>query len=226
MVLTEIAVTQSDCPHIDTSKRFENTYILIMNTQLVGEKQKMFSIFYSIDRVELDMALTYFSKHRRVGHFNLLSKKNGIATAFYETVATSMFLKLGLNGFRIHPVVVHKGVEKWFFISNSPEGPTAGQINDRFTTVVSLKNITQQQFFLEYPSVFYELHALKIISHLSDMDIMLFKAATEGGFFNWPRKTSLTHLSKELKLPKSTLSYHFRMIEKKMANMLAEQLSV
>ena len=226
MVLTEIAVTQSDCPHIDVSRKFENTYILIMNTQLIEGRQKMFSIFYSVDRVELDRALTYFSRHRRVNNFSLLSKKNGIATAFYETIATSMFLKLGLNGFRIHPVVVHRGVERWFFISNSTEGPTAIQINDKYTTVVSLKNITQQEFFQEYPSVFYELHSLKIISNLSNMDLMLFRAASEGGFFNWPRKMSLSNLSKELKLPKSTLSYHFRMIEKKMASMLAEQLSL
>lgn len=225
MVLTEIAVTQSDCPHIDATRKFENTYILIMNTQLLEERQRMFSIFYSVDRMELDRALTYFSKHRRVDNFSLLSKKNGIATAFYDTVPTSMFRKMGMTGFRIHPVVVHRGIEKWFFISSGPDGPSAGQINDRYTKVVSLKNMTQEQFFQEYPSVFYELHALKIISNLSEMDLMLFRTASEGGFFNWPRKMSLTALSRELKLPKSTLSYHFRMIEKKMAGMLAEQLS-
>ncbi len=226
MVVTEIAVTQTDCPHIDTSRKFENTYILIMNTQLIEGRQKMFSIFYSLDKVELDKALTYFSRNRRVASFSLLSKKNGIATAFYETRATSMFLRLGITGFRIHPVVVHRGIEKWFFISSGQEGPTASHINDKFTTVVSLKNMTQEQFFLEYPSVFYELHALKIINNLSDVDMMLFKAATDGGFFSWPRKKSLTGLSKDLNLPKSTLSYHVRMIEQKMANMLAEQLRI
>lgn len=224
MVLTEISVTQSDCPHVETSGRFDNTYILIMNTQLSEGRQKMFSIFYSPDKMELDSALSYFSKHKRVGGFSLLSKKNGIATAVYETKATSMFLKLGPAGFRIHPVVVHRGIERWFFISNSPEGPTAEQINDEFTRVVSLKNITQEQFFSEYPSVFYELHALKILGNLSERDITLFKAAAKGGFFNWPRRMSLTGLSKQLGMSKSTLSYHLRMIEKKMANVLAEQL--
>lgn len=224
MVLSEIAVTQSDCPHVETSSRFLNIYILIMNTQFENGRQKMFSIFHSVDKDELDRALTYFSRHRRVEDFSLLSKKNGIATAFYQTRPTSMYLKLGPAGFRIHPVVVHGGVERWFFISNGVDGPTSDEINDRFTHVVSLKNITQERFFQEYPSVFFELNALKVISHLSDMDLMLFKSASEGGFFNWPRSTSLTALSEELSLPKSTLSYHFRMIEKKMANMLSEQL--
>lgn len=224
MVLSEIAVTQSDCPHVETSSRFLNLHILIMNTQFVDRRQRMFSIFHSIDKDELDRALTYFSRHRRVENFSLLSKKNGIATAFYETRPTSMFLRLGTAGFRIHPVVVHGGVERWFFISNGPDGPTSEEINDKFTHVVSLKNITQERFFQEYPSVFFELNALKVISHLSDMDLMLFKSATECGFFNWPRSTSLTALSEELSLPKSTLSYHFRMIEKKMASMLSEQL--
>lgn len=224
MVVTEIAVMQSDCPHIDATRKFGNTYILIMNTQLVEGRQKMFSIFYSKEMDELDAALTYFSKHRRVAGFTLLSKKNGIATAFYETIATSMYRRLGQSGFRIHPVVVHNGIEKWFFISSTPEGPSAEQINDRFTKVVSLKNITQEQFFQEYPAVFYELNAMKVLSTLSSKDLMLFRAASESGFFNWPRKKSLTKMSAELKLPKSTLSYHFRMIEKKMASMLAEQL--
>lgn len=226
MVLTEIAVRQSDCPHVETSRRFSNTYILIMNTQLSGGRQKMFSIFYSSDTEELDGALSFFSSHRRVGEFTLLSRKNGIATAFYETKATSMFLKLGTAGFRIHPVVVHKGIEKWFFISNSPEGPTAEQVNDRFTKVVSLKNITQEEFILEYPSVFYELHALKLLGNLSEKDIELFKAASDVGFFDWPRHTSLTKLSRKLSMSKSTLSYHVRMIEKKMAGILAEQIGV
>lgn len=203
---------------------FTSLYILIMNTQLSAGTQNMFSIFYSGDREELEQALSYFSCHKLVRDFNLLSKKKNVATAFYQVIPTSMFKKMIPQGFRIHPVVVHQGIEKWFFITNSMDSLTAEQIDDKYTKVKSLKHINQREFLKVYPHIFTELHCTEVLNEMSKKDLDILKIAVSEGYFQWPRYTNLTDLSKQLKMSKSTLSYHFRTIERKLAGAFSDSL--
>jgi predicted DNA binding protein len=70
-------------------------------------------------------------------------------------------------------------------------------------------------------AVRYLTPALSIADKVSERDAELFKFAEEVGFFGWPRRTTLTALSKKLDIPKSTLYYRFRTVQKKIAEALS-----
>jgi predicted DNA binding protein len=218
-IISEITVKQNDCPHIETSQIFKKLYILIMHTSFDGSRQTMFSFFYSPSEEKLDEALRYFSSRPQIKNFTVISKQGAMANLFYTSDATSMYNKLGNIGFRIHPVVVHNGVEKWFYISNgSPLKAEA--INDENTTVLSIQSISQKKFISDYPSIFYQLNLMNIINRLSETESTILLTAMDNGYFEWPRRINMSELSKKLQIPKSTLSYHFRSIERKTFNVL------
>jgi predicted DNA binding protein len=218
MAVVEICITQTDCPHVSVTERYRSLYILIMNTQYLNDMQNMFSVFYCTNQEELELAISYFSRHRLIKDFTLLSKKKGIATAYYRLIPTSMFRRMDPRGFRIHPVVVHAGIEKWLFITGANQVIDASDINDRYTKVVSIRKLNQEEFLSSYPGVFSELHLTEVLNGMSDMDLNLLKAALKYGYFSWPRNTNLSELSRKLKISKSTLSYHFRNIERRLVN--------
>jgi Predicted DNA binding protein len=167
----------------------------------------MFSFFYSPSEEKLDEALRYFSSRPQIKNLSLISKQGAMANLFYTSTATSMYNKLGNAGFRIHPVVIHNGVEKWFYISNgSPVKPEA--INDENTTVLSMQSISQKRFISDYPSIFYQLNLMNIINRLSETESTILLNAMGHGYFEWPRKISMSELSKKLQIPKSTLRCH------------------
>ncbi|MEL9914569.1 MAG: helix-turn-helix domain-containing protein [Thermoplasmata archaeon] len=219
MIISEILVKQKDCPHTETSEKFWDLFILIMHTTYDGSRQNMFSFFYSSDESNLENAIKFFASRSQISNLTVISKQNRIANLFYSSVPTSMFRKLNNIGFRVHPVVVHKGIEKWFFINN--ENPVrADEINDENTRVVSIQTISQKKFFLDYSAIFYELNLMNVINRISEVETRVISSAIELGYFEWPRKINLSKLGMKLGIPKSTLSYHFRSIEKKMFQVL------
>lgn len=185
----------------------------------------MFSFFYSPSEKILEEALRYFAARPQVKNLTIISKQGGMANLFYTSDATSLYNKLGNVGFRIHPVVVHGGVEKWFYISNrDPIKPET--INDENTTVLSMQNVSQKKFFSDYPSIFFQLNILNIVNRLNETENKILFNAIDHGYFDWPRRISMSELSKKLQIPKSTLSYHFRSIERKTFKVLITRDSV
>ncbi len=226
MELWELIITQTDCPNIETTETFENTCILLMNTESFGKYQDIFAIIYSTEKQELNSALKFLSSHRRISNFNLISKKSGIAMVFYRMQQTSMFRKTSKLGFRIHPILVGKGREKWFYINSGLKPLTEKDVNDKFTTIISMNSIAQEEFFRQYPASFNRLNMAHMMAMLSGDEVKLISTINELGFFDWPRGASLTQLSNKMKMSKSTLSYHVRGVEKKIANMLTEEAGV
>lgn len=220
MNIFEVEVTQTDCPHVHTSSKFPGTYILIMNTEDLSGTQTMFSIFYSADSTQLAEALKYFSEQPEVSDFILTSRKENIASVMYKTHKTSLFKKVTMTGFRIHPVVVHRGVERWFVICGGGENLDEEFINDNFTIVLSLKRLATFEFFEKYLAGLYGLNFIDIFSEISDEDRNILSKAVENGYFDWPRRIKLSDLGKNLNIPKSTLSYHVRKIEKKVVQIM------
>ncbi len=221
MALWELEITQTDCPNVDATKNLENTCILIMNTEASGKHQNMFSIVYSSEIDELNAVLQTLSSHKRVSDFNLISKKGNIAMVFYRMVKTSMFCKTAKLGFRIHPILVHMGKEKWFYINSSPKPLGEYDVNDEFTTILAMNSIAQEEFFHQYPTVFSRLNVAHMMNMLSGEEVKLLNTINEMGFFDWPRGASLTQVSRKMKMSKSTLSYHVRSAEKKLAGILS-----
>ncbi|WP_075056627.1 hypothetical protein [Thermogymnomonas acidicola] len=109
MYIYEIKITQSDCPHIDVTNEFRDVYILVMNTMEEMETQKMFSVVYSRSQEDLTSALKLLDSHRLVNELELISRRPNVAAIFYEMQETSMYRRTAREGFRIHPMVAHRG---------------------------------------------------------------------------------------------------------------------
>lgn len=130
MRLYQMDVTQTDCPHVKTSSKFPSIYIIIMNTQFRANYQNMFTIFYSYDPVELEKGIDYFTTRERVQDFELISKRDNIISTYYKYTTTSLFKTIREVGFRLHPMIVHKGIERWYFISEEDREVTEDSINE------------------------------------------------------------------------------------------------
>ena len=221
MSLWEVEVTQTDCPHVSTTQKYPSARIIIMGTEVSGRYERLFSVFSCPNPRDLNGVLDYFQRDRRVKDFSLLSKRSGVAIALYLMSKTSMFKKTSTIGLRVHPVVVRSGREKWFIVTGRSRENIREFVEDGYTKVISVKRRGSPEIFRSfYTAVRYLMPVLSILDSLSDRDIELIRVAYKRGFFDWPRLTNLTKLSDELQLPKSTLSYRFRAVEKKMAESL------
>ncbi len=222
MKLIEVILTQKDCPHIDITKEYDDISIFIFNTVSVNGYEKLFSIFYSNNKDTLDMALNKFNSNKKVENFHIISKKNNLAALTYYILKTSAYKKIESVGFRVHPITIHGGIEKWFFLDESsnevPYKELMSKFNDENTSVVSILELTTKNFLDEF------LKNVSIINVdrfdiLDSEDKELLSMLINAGYFEWPRKMSLTYLSKNLKIPKSTISYRIRKLEKAIAEM-------
>jgi Predicted DNA binding protein len=222
MPIWEIEITQTDCANVDTTRRFRDTTMLIMNTNVSGEFMGMLSVVFSGDSNELNAALRYLSEHPKICDFSLVSKKGPLAIIYYKMLQTSMFRKSSRTGFRLHPIVIKNGRERWFYLYQSDRPISPDDFNDETTRVLNLKLLTHDDFFVDYPIAFMRINAGRIVSSLKSEEMDLLKKAYDEGFFDWPRKVNLTTLSKRLNTSKSKLSYHFRNIERKVFRLLLE----
>ena len=222
MSLWELEVTQTDCPHVRATRKYPSLRIVVLGTEVTGRHEKIFSVFSCPTTRELSRALSSFQRSSGVKEFRLLSAKSGVATALYLMRKTSLFKKTARIGLRIHPLVVKEGHEKWYLISGQSKESIRLIANDEFTRVVSIRRQKPAEIFkLIYSAARYLMPALSISSNLTRGEIELLRAAQTSGFYSWPRRTSLTSLSEKLGMPKSTLSYRFRRVEKKLADALS-----
>ncbi len=222
MSLWEVEVTQKDCPHILATAKHPALRIVILGTEAMNKYQRLFSVFSCPNARELNESLNFFQKDHRVKDFRLLSSEAGIAMALYCIPKTSMFRKTSVIGLRIHPVIAKAGREKWYLISGESKENIRSLVKDKSTTILSMKRKKPTEMFRSfYSTVRYLMPALSVSDKISQREIDLVRSAQEKGYFSWPRRTSLTGLSKELNMPKSTLSYHFRSVEKKMVEALS-----
>lgn len=226
MAIWKIEITQTDCPMVDTTKMFSNTFILMVNTQIIDEKfQYLFSLVSSPTAKELGDAIKFLSFHPKVYHFTLLSKFRNVAIASYRMTQTSMYRKTESLGFRLHPILVMNGNERWFFVNDAGREISESLINDKFTKVLKIERLSQERFSLEYPWIFYKFYMTALLKGFSEKDVKFLKLASEQGFFDWPRATTLTELSNKMELPKSTLSYRVRKLQKNVAKLLSQDFS-
>jgi predicted DNA binding protein len=217
MKLIEITITQNDCPHIELTNEFSDITIYVFNTVSVNQYEKLFSIFYSKNKETLDKALNKFSNNKKVRNFQIISKKNNLAALSYFIIKTAAYKKIETVGFRLHPLTIHNGIEKWFFLDESSDEISykelLSEFNDENTSIVSILELTTKNFLDEF------LKNISIINFnkldiLDDEDKELLSMLIKAGYFEWPRKVSLTYLSKDWKIPKSTISYRIRKLEK------------
>jgi len=186
MKLIEITLTQNDCPHIELTNEFSDITIYVFNTVSVNQYEKLFSIFYSINKETLDKALNKFSNNKKVRNFQIISKKNNLAALTYFIIKTAAYKKIETVGFRLHPLTIHNGIEKWFFLDESSDEISykelLSEFNDENTSIVSIQELTTKNFLDEF------LKNISIINFnkldiLDDEDKELLSMLIKAGYF-------------------------------------------
>lgn len=222
----QITIGQDDCPHTLITGQIKSLVIYVMNTSDSGNNyQKIFSIFISKSGEDLREALCHLKDYPDIQDIELLGKKENMMSLIYSFPKTSAFRNVKKIGFRLHPVVVRDGREKWFFVSASRDMLTKGKhlLNDHVTKLISLKRLTTNEFINTYTGLFNTIWKMKIDGETGGNGSEIISRALDAGYYDWPRGSSLTTLSKSVDMPRSTLTYRLRKLEKKVFQEIDDQ---
>jgi predicted DNA binding protein len=190
--------------------------VFIMNTQLEGNMQRAFSVIYSKKDGEVSAAIRTLEKYPGLKCMNVMGIQGNLASLTYKFPQTSAFSTVNVMGFRMHPVVVKGGVEKWFFVSSREDiqSSVKQRLNEDKTKLISMKRLSTDEFMKEYSRILTEFWSINVLHSSGESDGSLLEEAMEAGYFEWPRKLSLSELSDKLKIPRTTLTYRLRKVEK------------
>lgn len=213
--LYRLSVTQHDCPHSKISSMLPELRIFIMNTQSNGESQHVFSIFHANKNGVMDNALRALNSYEGVNDLTIIGKRENSMSLLYKFPQTNLFREIKEVGFRLHPIVVKNGVEKWFLVAyNSDDSSNYKPVGNIKTKVVSATKLTTEEFVTSYSRVLLEISRIRLTSTSSYAEENIAERAYRLGYFEWPRRTSISKLSRESNIPKSTLVYKLRKAEK------------
>lgn len=195
--------------------------IFIMNTQISGSYQRVFSLFHSKDAGDMDRVIVGLKTYGNIKDLSIVGKRENSMSMLYAFPKTRMFREINDVGFRLHPIVVKGGVEKWYLMAYNDDDDMPYKPNDNEETdVVSAKKLTTDEFISSYSRVMLEMRKARgdLSSDYKESDIV--EMAYNSGYYEWPRRTTITRLSKKVNIPKSTLTYKLRKGEKNLLDEL------
>ncbi len=220
-----ILIGQDDCPHTLITSQVPGLVIYVMNTSDdENNYQKTFSIFISKRKEDLKEALDRLKNYPNIKGLDLLGRKENMMSLIYSFPKTSAFRNVEKLGFRMHPVVIRNGQERWFFISDANDLLSRGKtlLNDHVTKLITIKKLTTNEFINTYIKLFNSIWKMKIDSETGGDAYEIISEALKAGYYDWPRQSNLSELSKIIKVPRSTLTYKIRKLEKRVFSELEE----
>lgn len=213
--LYRISVTQHDCPHSKISFALPDLKIFIMNTQSVDDFQSVLTLFYSSKVGVIDKALRALNEYRDLKDLSIIGKRENSMSLLYSFPQTDLFRDVQKIGFRLHPILVRNGVERWFLLAYNNENKNSYKpVGNHNTRLVSSKKLTTDEFVSSYSRMLSEIAKIRVSVPGSDDEENIAERAYRLGYFEWPRRTSISELSRAANLPKSTLVYKLRKAEK------------
>ena len=213
-----ITIGQDDCPHTFITGKIPGLLIFVMNTSDdTGGYQKTFSIYVSKSDEDLRSALNLLKEYPSIKDINILGMKENMMSLTYSFPRTSAYKSVKKMGFRLHPVVIKDGQERWFFVSHEENvvNDAKHKLNDHVTRLMMLKRLTTNEFINSYSKLFNELWKIRIDSQTKGQGSAIISEALSAGYYDWPRRSSLSKLSKSINMPRTTLTYRLRKLEKK-----------
>ncbi len=212
-------ISQHDCPHIHLTAEFPKLKIFIMHTEEIGNTERVFTIFYSCNSQTVTEALTMLKEYHGVKDISIIGKSENSASLLYSFPKTQMYKEIEKMGSRLHPIVARGGTETWFFVSGN-NSASFGAPGTRFskTEILNAKKLSTDEFITSYTRVLFELWKIRTDSILDSDTSDIMEKAVHSGYYEWPRKISVSQLSKVIKIPKSTFTYKLRHAEKNILN--------
>ncbi len=220
-----VTIGQDDCPHTFITGMVKDLVIYIMNTSdEPNGYQNTFSIFLSKDEKGMRQALNHLKNYPDIREINILGKKENMMSLTYSFPRTSAYKNVKKIGFRLHPVVVRDGIERWFFVSEEANllGDGKSMLEDQLTRVSSIKRMSTNDFISSYSKLFNGMLKLRLDNQTGGNGSEILSEALRAGYYDWPRQSSLSQLSKSINVPRSTLTYKIRKLEKRIFTDLQE----
>ena len=220
-----ILIGQDDCPHTLITSHVPGLIIYVMNTSdEANSYQKTFSIFISKNKEDLRIALDELKNYPNIKDLDLLGRKENMMSLIYSFPKTSAFRNVRKIGFRMHPVVIRNGQENWFFVTDVNDLTSRGKslLTDHVTRLFTIKRLTTNEFINAYTKLFNSIWRMKIDSQTGGNGSEIISEALKAGYYDWPRQSNLSELSKSINVPRTTLTYKIRKLEKKVFSELEE----
>jgi predicted DNA binding protein len=211
-----VSIGQDDCPHTYITMKYPNIQVFIMNSQGDGHFQKSFSIIVSNTDRGISEAIKSLETYPGLTCLNVLGIQDRIASLTYKFPQTSAYSVVNTMGFRMHPITVKNGIEKWFFVTSNSEvqNIVKQKLSDDKTQLISFKRLTTEEFMADYSRILGEFWSIQVMDKSGISQNELLKEAINAGYFSWPRKASLSELSAKMNIPRTTLSYRLRRLER------------
>ncbi len=216
--ILELSISQTDCPHPVLTSRMRGLSILVMNTVRVSKNVQMnFSIFRAPNQKGTKEAINMLSKFPELEIHEVVGIKKQLFSAIYSFPTTSALYRLSEFGFRLYPLFAKDGLEKWFYhLTEENITPLLSSINDETTKLVEWRKLSISEFYETYTHLFLDMWRIHQVEDLPASNRQILEKAVLEGYYDWPRKISLSGLSDDLMLPKATLSYRLRKAEKEL----------
>ncbi|MCL4448007.1 MAG: helix-turn-helix domain-containing protein [Thermoplasmatales archaeon] len=214
----ELSISQTDCPHPVLTARMKGLSILVMNTVRLNENRQLnFSIFRAPNQKSTKEAINMLSKFPGLEIREVVGIKKQLFSAIYSFPTTSALHRLSEFGLRLYPIYANNGIEKWFYhLSDENVAPLLTSINDETTKLIKWRKLSVSEFYETYTQLFLDIWRVHQVEDLPPSNRQILERAVLAGYYDWPRKISLTTLSANLSLPKATLSYRLRKAEKEL----------
>lgn len=212
-----ISISQHDCPHTFVTSKVRDLTIFIMNTLDYSKKyQKTLSLFYSKTTEDLKDTVKILNEYKDLKELEVLGMGPTTMSLMYSFPKTAAYKWVSEVGFRMHPILVKNGEERWFFVSDESRSAKEieEELNDSNTITLRVKKLSTNNFISEYSELFSDVWKVRIDSTVGPDVFNILTQALEHGFYDWPRKSSLSELSRNIKIPRSTITYRLRKLER------------
>lgn len=165
----------------------------------------------------MDEALRFISEQDHVGDLDVLVKKGNAAICRYSIARTEALHTLMNYGQRLYPFIASNGIERWMFISDEPH--LERKVHDtEMTKITGIRRLSSEEFLDLY--LYTQVQVWKAHRYSGDgfEGYRLIAESVALGYFDWPRRVSLSEMSKRLNVPRTTLTYRIRKAERDVLN--------
>ncbi|ABL79016.1 helix-turn-helix domain-containing protein [Thermofilum pendens] len=151
--------------------------------------------------------------------FKVLNKNKQSVTFILERDYCTFYdYTLGTGRFILFPYVIKKGTRKFFIISEEEPSILLDRLK-KYGTVTRMEKVLLTDALKDSYAL---LMRTDLLSKLTPLQRKILSKAIIKGYFDWPRKYSLSDLSQELGISKATLAEHIRRSESKILKYLLE----
>jgi len=230
MIDLNIDMRQYDCPFIDTTDKVDVKFSAVQwQLDTRSENLEVRLVTKGDNRVNVEQGLQTLQDHRNMQECTLLSKRDNVARISTVMEQTNAMKTIQRNdGYITGPFQIEDGREKWHV--GFDEAATADATLSELERHNEFNVETRDEF--ETATLFDLLENSNRIRHLldrcrslTDTEEETLTIATSKGYYQTPRKTSLSDLADELDVSKTAVSMNLRRGERKVLEAAMEVIA-